>query len=147
MLFHVFRRLFAAPCGKTHLFNPILKWLFYFACLFFGSRDSVVKYKWLSAVDSLSCMLMRNASETTLRNVKRFHNPGSTLRLMVATVWEASSPLVLQSAWKKADTQRCGCVESSHLHFWWFGGFRVFIIRLKPKLFILMSWHFEDRRL
>ena len=49
-------------------------------------------------MDGLSRMLMHNASETTLRNVKRFHNPGSTLRLMVAPLWEASSLLVLQSA-------------------------------------------------
>lgn len=36
-------------------------------------------------------MLMHNASETTLRNVKRFHNPGLTLGLMVANLMDSSS--------------------------------------------------------
>lgn len=80
----------------------LLKWLFCFAGLFLGSRGAVVNYKWLW----LSCMLMHNASETTLRNVKRFRNPGATLKLMVATLWEASSLLVPQSKKEKGYRRR-----------------------------------------
>lgn len=80
------------------------------------------------AADGLSRMLMHNASETTLRNVKRFHNPGSTLRLMVAAFWEASSLLVLHSAWKKAQHRnKHDAAVMWSLHISTFGDFRAFV--------------------
>lgn len=81
------------------------------------------------AADGLSRMLMHNASETTLRNVKRFHNPGSTLRLMVATLWEASSLLV-----HAVSLERSRHTESKHdaavmwnPHISAFGDFHAFV--------------------
>lgn len=51
----------------------------------------------IQAVEGPSRMLMHNASETTLRNVKRFHNPGLTLGLMVAALRDSSSLSVLKA--------------------------------------------------
>lgn len=73
-------------------------------------------------------MLMHNALETTLRNVKRFHNPGSTLKLMVVSLWEASSLLVPQSAWKKADiVSKHDAAVMWNPHISNFGDFHAFV--------------------
>lgn len=114
----------------------LLKWLFCFAILFLGSRGAVVKYKWLW----LSCMLVHNASETTLGNVKRFRNPGATLKLMVATLWEASSFLVPKSTQKKVIEEGkpfIGYMKSPCLLHWWFLHFFF--------LCDILKWYFYKR--
>lgn len=83
-------------------------------------------------------MPMHNASETTLRNVKRFHNPGSTLRLMVAASLGSEQPFSTRSQLGWRPTQRganmmprlCGILTSPLLVIFMPS---CFVFRLKPK--------------